>query len=57
MADNFVTDELCAERHRNLERTMEGAEKKIDTLFARLNWFYILVIATLVAVIGQYFQG
>jgi hypothetical protein len=41
MGDQFNKD-LCEERHKMIQ-------DNIKTLFNRLNWFYIIAIATLVS--------
>jgi hypothetical protein len=41
--------ELCDERHKNIEGMLTKIDKNVDTLFIRLNWFFILAIATLVS--------
>ena len=46
MGDEFVKD-LCDERHKNVEKVLVSIDTKIDTLFNRLNWFYLAVISAL----------
>lgn len=46
MGDEFVRD-LCDERHKNVEKVLVSIDTKIDTLFNRLNWFYLAAISAL----------
>ena len=38
--------DLCTERHQKID-------KQLEQLFARLNWFYLLIIATLATSIAN----
>ena len=46
--DDYSRD-LCNERHEHISVMLEKIDKKTDTLFSRLNWFYILAIGTLIS--------
>jgi hypothetical protein len=55
--------ELCDERHSNLSEALGRVFKKFDTvslkfdkLNTKLNWFYIVTIATLLGMIANYFK-
>ena len=66
MADEY-NQALCDERHKNVE--LQNAqtqtiikEFKVETkdaikqLFNRLNWFYIIAIATLIGIVATFFK-
>jgi hypothetical protein len=55
--------ELCDERHSNLSEALGRVFKKFDTvsskfdkLNTKLNWFYIVTIATLLGMIANFFK-
>ncbi len=41
--------EACEERHKHITMMLEKIDKSIDTLFSRLNWFYVTAIVMIVA--------
>ena len=41
--------ELCDEKHRNLEELVKTINTSIQSLYTRLNWFYLIAITTLVS--------
>lgn len=52
--------ELCEERHENLDKALtrvfgkfDAVGKKFDLFNCKLNWFYIITIATLIGVVGN----
>jgi len=48
--------ELCDERHGNIEKTFSRLFDKIDKVANKLNWFYVITIATLALVIANLFK-
>jgi hypothetical protein len=57
MNDNFVTRDLCDERSKNIEKLLAKIDKSVDTLFNRLNWFYVLTIGALATGIASFISG
>lgn len=53
MQDNndFVDRSFCNERSANIEKWLNKIDKNIDRLYTRLNWFYVITISTLAAII------
>lgn len=56
MGDEYNRD-LCEERHKNVDRNITDMRSemndKFETLFGRLNWFYLLAIGTMATCIGS----
>jgi hypothetical protein len=52
-----ITREFCDERHKHTETLLNKIDKSIDTLFARLNWFFILTITTLASALTSILIG
>ena len=48
---NEFNIEVCNLQHKGIDEKLEGIETKIDLLFNRLNWFYVLVITCLGGII------
>lgn len=57
MSDNVVSKELCDERSKNIEKMLLKIDKSVDTLFSRLNWFYIVTIGALATGIASFVIG
>ncbi len=55
MGDEFNKD-LCNERHKNVELMFGKIDKNIESLFGRLNWFYVIAIITLVGVVASFLK-
>lgn len=53
---NEYNKELCDERHSNIEKTFQRLFNKIDAVSAKLNWFYLLAIATLIGVVANFLK-
>ena len=59
MSDEY-NKELCEERHENLDKALtrvfgkfDKIGKKFDSFNGKLNWFYIITIATLIGMVGN----
>lgn len=52
MGENFSKD-LCDERHKTVEMMFSKIDKNIETLFNRLNWFYVITISALVTAVAS----
>lgn len=59
--------ELCDERHQNIDLQLshthaiikdfkQETKDNIKQLFTRLNWFYIIAIATLIGIVATFFK-
>jgi len=48
---NDFNKEVCNLQHKGIDEKLEGIETKIDLLFTRLNWFYVLVITCIGGII------
>ena len=51
--EDKVIKQVCDERHIALEKQLKKIDKNMEILFKRLNWFYIITVSTLAAVIYQ----
>jgi hypothetical protein len=49
---NEYSRDLCDERHEHISVMLEKIDKKTDTLFSRLNWFYLVAIGTMASAIS-----
>jgi tartrate dehydratase beta subunit/fumarate hydratase class I family protein len=49
---NEYSRDLCDERHERISVMLEKIDKKTDTLFSRLNWFYLVAIGTMASAIS-----
>jgi hypothetical protein len=48
---------ICQEKHENLNRRLEGMEEWVKSLDKKLNWFYVVSIATLLGVLIELLKG
>jgi hypothetical protein len=48
---------FCDERHHEIHLWMAQQKKDMETLFNRLNWFYVIAIATLVSSVMSLARG
>jgi hypothetical protein len=56
-----VDSKLCEEKHKAIDEWKEDfnlrVERDIQALFNRLNWFYVIAVATLAATVANFFKG
>ena len=56
MGEEYNKD-LCEERHKHVDRNITDMRSemndKFETLFGRLNWFYLLAIGTMATCIAS----
>lgn len=52
-----VDAKFCDERHKVLDEWREDFKHDIRSIFVRLNWFYVIAIATLAAAVANFFKG
>ena len=52
MENEVFSERLCMERHKNIELLLNKVDKNIESLYARLNWFYVIVITALVGAVS-----
>lgn len=55
--ERIVTDTNCDDRRKPLEKDLKSLEVKYERLSKKLDWFYIIAIATLIGVIIDVAKG
>jgi hypothetical protein len=49
---NTYIEKLCDEKHRNIDEGLKDIKESINDISKKLNWFYILVIGTLISALS-----
>lgn len=55
--ENTITETNCSDRRKPIEDKILAVENKINSLSKKIDWFYILAIATLIGVIVDIVKG
>ena len=57
MAEEYVRKEVCDVQIKNTETTLNDIKTDVKSIFSRLNYFMIIVIATLLAALTDLAEG
>ena len=53
MNDPFVLKEVCDVKHKSVDTNIKEVKVALDELFTKINWFYIIAIATLASSVAN----
>jgi len=57
LAEEYVRKEVCDVQIKNTETTLNDIKTDVKSIFSRLNYFMIIVIATLLAALTDLAEG